>query len=375
MASLYKRGDTFWVKYYRPGQRKPIRASLDTSDETKALSKLKKLEVDLAAGRYQDVRIEKIRFGQLLDLVLTEYRNLDRKSYRQAKSRIEGTKGKTGHIRPYFGDRRALTITPADASRYIEKRRAAQATNGTINRELDLINKAFRLGKESYDLPGVAFKKLRESNARTGFLDRLQVASICRRLPKWCANVVWFGFWTGWRISEIRSLEWYNVDLDAGEIRLSTSKNEDGRVIKTTAELRTLLESITPTLTPVLATPAPAGKDGVPPSRMPAAAHLVFVRLVKSRNALVPVGDFGKLWDKACADAGLPGRIFHDLRRSAVRNFVRAGIPERVAMQMTGHKTRDVFERYNIVSSGDLEAAAKRLDEIAGTSTGTNGCK
>jgi integrase len=165
---------------------------------------------------------------------------------------------------------------------------------------------------------------------------------------------------TGWRVaSEIVPLEWRQVDFKEGEIRLdpNTTKNGEGRTFPMTTELRQLLQ----------------------------AQHVEYEKL-KKVNIIMPwvfwemrgergsraqrkesqrprrIGSFDKRWKRACQAAGCPGRILHDFRRTAVRNLVRASIPERVAMQMTGHKTRSVFERYNIVSPGDLKDAALKLD-------------
>src|ERR1044071_3269724 len=208
---------------------------------------------------------------------------------------------------------------------------------------------------------------LEKNNIRTGFLEREQLESICRHLPPYLQPFARFALMTGWRVSEIRQLQWRHVDFTAGEIRLDpgTTKNKDGRVIIMFPELRSLLESV-----------AADSKKSIVASKRPTKAKTltavllpyVFTRRLKNGRVL-KVGDFGRAWDRACREAGLPGRIFHDLRRSAVRLFVRNGIPERVAMQMTGHRTREVFERYNIVSNGDLEEAARRVGR--GTFAGT----
>jgi integrase len=138
------------------------------------------------------------------------------------------------------------------------------------------------------------------------------------------------------------------VDFDGGIVRLEPgkTKNRQGRDFPFTIELREILEG-------------QREKSKLLQKRRRIICPWVFNRHGRQ------IKSFRHSWNTASKEAGIPWAIPHDFRRTAVRNLVRAGIPERVAMTLTGHKTRSVFERYNIVSQGDLFEAAKKLDEAA----------
>jgi integrase len=238
-------------------------------------------------------------------------------------------------------------ITTADIRSFISARLEAHASPGEINRELALLKRMSSLAIQAgklYTRPYVPM--LAENNVRTGFFEREQFEALRNHLPHAIRPVVTFAYITGWRIrSEVLPLQWRQVDLDAGTVRLDpgTTKNREGRVFHLTGELRALLER----------------------------QKQLRDDYQRERNRICPwvfhrhgqqIRSFRAVWDTAAKAAGCPGRIPHDPRPTAVRNLVRAGVPERVAMQLTGHKTRSVFERYNIVSDGDLLEAAQRLD-------------
>jgi integrase len=196
---------------------------------------------------------------------------------------------------------------------------------------------------------------LRENNVRTGFFEAEQFAAVLKHLPAEIQSVAGFAYITGWRIpSEVLPLEWRQVDLKSGEVRLDpgTTKNQDGRVFPLTTELRQLLED------------QKASAERLQRETETILRYVFFQTTGKRLGHRISESGFIVSWRKACKMAGHPGRIPHDLRRTAVRNIVRAGVPERVAMKLTGHKTRSVFERYNIVSEGDLIFATSRLEQL-----------
>jgi integrase len=160
-------------------------------------------------------------------------------------------------------------------------------------------------------------------------------------LPFYLKAFITFAYKTGWRVSEIINLTWNQVDLDQGIVRLETgeTKNDEGRTVYLDEELKEVFIE--------------QWED-----RKKSGKLLPHVFL--ARNGIGMVKSFRRAWDRACQEAGIGKRLFHDFRRTAVRNMVRARIPERVAMMVSGHKTRSVFERYNIVSDADLKMAAQR---------------
>ncbi len=162
-------------------------------------------------------------------------------------------------------------------------------------------------------------------------------------LPSYLQGFVTFAYKTGWRESEISNLAWSQIDLDQGIVRLEAgeTKNDEGRTVYLDEELRD-----------VFTRQWEARKKG----------QKLIPYVFPNKDGKGRIVDFRKAWDKACQDAGIGKRLFHDFRRTAVRNMVRAGIPERVAMMVSGHKTRSVFERYNIVSDTDLREAAQRQE-------------
>ena len=186
---------------------------------------------------------------------------------------------------------------------------------------------------------------LQERNTRRGFLEPDQIAAICAALPEELRPIVKFAYATGWRTaSEVLPLEWRNVDWAGRCVRLDahTTKNGEARSFPFTTDIETILKG-----------------QLAEHERLKTAGHDLPVRLPSQRRT---DQDFRTAWKNACKAAGCPGKLIHDMRRSAVRTFERAGVPRSVAMSIVGHKTESIYRRYAIVDEAMQREAAARLD-------------
>lgn len=148
------------------------------------------------------------------------------------------------------------------------------------------------------------------------------------------------GYHSGARKGELRKVRWEQVDFEGALIRLTVTqtKGKKARTLPIYGDMERWLKLQRETC----------------PNGCPWVFHGRLNR---------PVDSHMNGWPEACQRAGLDGLLFHDLRRSAVRNMTRAGIPDTIAMAISGHKTRAVFDRYNIISEADVQDAAGKLEQ------------
>ena len=275
------------------------------------------------------LRFEDLAAAYIQDYQLQGYRTTD-----SARGRVANLKGA-------FAGLRAVDITPSMIREYQVLRRQDGAAASTINRETSGLSRMFRLAIELGRLESMPRfpKRLQENPPRQGFFEHQDYLRVRAYLPSSYQDILDFAYYSGWRRREVTELTWEEVDLAGGVVRLAParSKTKTGRVLPLSSPLRSVL--------------ARRSKR-----RQPGELQ------VFSRDG-VTVRQWKVVWRTACEKAGVPGRYFHDCRRTAARNLVRAGVPERVAMLLTGHKTRSVFDRYNIVNERELATAGERLAE------------
>jgi integrase len=348
MGQIRKRGAFYQIRFYRNGQRIEESTGYTKYDDARDL--LKKREGAIADGVPITAKSTRLTFDDAAADVVSDYTVNKRRSLDDLERRINL------HLTPAFGGRTLGSITSADARAFAARRMMSSASSGEINRELATLKRIFRLAVQSERyhgrVPHIAL--LDEDNVRTNFLDDEMMATIGALLPAPVRPVIRFAYITGWRVaSEILPLTWAQVDRKTWSIRLNAgaTKNRRGRTIDVSEnlELRELLDAL--------------WTDHKALEKAGKIVPWVFTRRGKR------IKNIRHAWEDACRDAGYPGRLMHDLRRSAVRNLVRAGVADTIAMKITGHVTRSVFDRYNITSDSDVRAGLGAV----GTNRGDNG--
>jgi integrase len=322
----------FWyLSYWANGRQ--IRESSKSESKQVAERLLQKRLGELANGK--NPVNQKLTYDTMRDSLILDYQKNGMKSLRirDGKPCLDSV----NRLNKFFEGKKASQITSQEITRFVVELQKGGSANATINRSLAALKRMFKLSLKNGTICAIPYMDmLTENNTRTGFVDAEQFKILRSALPDYLKSVVTLAYFTGMRRGEICNLRWSNVDFKSRCIRLkgAETKNGEPRTIPLNTETILMLKML------------------------PQDREFVFGRTGK-------IVDFRGAWEKAAIAAGVPDLLFHDLRRSAVRDLVRAGVPEKVCMSISGHRTRNVFDRYNIVSESDLHDAMKRREAYA----------
>src|SRR5579863_240854 len=333
-GTLYLRGDIWWVKIRVDGR--PVYESSKSTKKSEAIKLRDKMLAKKSRGELSGGSADKVLITELLDDVL--------KSDVKPSTRYVWEKVIEKNIRPFFGKIKAQRLTTDLMDKYREKRKGEGRSDATANRELSILRTSFHNARKRTP-PKVLivpyFPIVAETNIRKGFLTDEQYDKLRDELPAELKALFVTGYITGLRRGEITAIQWPQVDFEAGLITLDKgeTKNDEPRSV------------------PIL--------DGDMHDLLVAAKREHDEKWPQSPWVFNRGGeriiDFRWAWDEACKRAGVPDLNFHDLRRTAVRNMRRAGIPQVIRMKISGHKTDSMERRYNIVDSEDLQMAKELL--------------
>jgi integrase len=343
---IYARGKMLWVAYHLRGKKIRESTGAWVGDEKAAekflRNRLKEVHADeIGARTFTTPKACRLTVHDLLEALKADLQLREKLSSQNAS-----------HLKRAdadFGNRLAVALTSEQIDAYKRARLAEHDAPASINRPLQLIRQAygFAVKREHISrVPNIEFLS-EKGNARKGFCDEPTFRKILKVLPSYLKDFCLFGYCTGMRYGEIRSLKWAYVNGDVIELQAVDAKGDHDE-----SNAR-LIPMVGKDLAGILERRKTARK--VKSDGGTTLAALIF------HHSGNPIVDIRKAWKTACKKAGVPGLLFHDLRRSAVKNLDEAGVSRDVAKSISGHKTDAMYTRYNIA---DVKRKRKALELV-----------
>jgi integrase len=342
---VFQRGGILWIAYSLNG--KEYRESAQTADLKEAerflRGKIKEVGADqIGARKMVTPQSRKLTICDLCDALRTKYELL-KKASPQNLSHLKRVEADFGHYR-------ALSLSSGKIKEYIKARQDAGHADAAINRTTGMLLQCYRNAVEQklfsdFDVPSIIHLD-ETGNARQGFLEPTQFKKLLAEIPVDLKDFVEWSYKTGQRKGEASSMTWDMLSKEGDVLRLpgNIAKNRKARNLPISSDLAKIL----------------ARRQAVRTVNVNGAAEMC--KFIFHRKG-EPVGDFKKSWRTACKAAGVGNTLFHDLRRSFVKNLTDAGVRASLAMKVGGWSTESMLKRYRIETDKEVLAAMEQTDK------------